>query len=33
MYKISNNMSPTTLNDIFAPKATPYNLRNPPSKF
>ena len=27
MYKVSNNMSPTILNDILASKATPYNLR------
>ena len=26
MYKISNIMSPITLNSIFATKATPYNL-------
>ena len=31
MLKVSNNMSPAILNDIFAPKATPYNLRNPVS--
>ena len=31
MYKVSNNISPTILNDILASKATPYNLRNPVS--
>ena len=31
MTMTSNNMSSTTLNDIFAPTATPYNLRNPGS--
>ena len=31
MYKVSNNMSPTILNDVFASRATPYNLRNPVS--
>ena len=29
MYKVSNNVSPTILNDIFASRATHYNLRNP----
>ena len=28
MYKVSNNMSPTILNNIFASRATPYNLHN-----
>ena len=28
-YKISNNMSPAILNNIFARSATPYNLHNP----
>ena len=28
MYKISNNMSSTILNNIFTPRTTPYNLRN-----
>ena len=27
IYKISSNMSPTILNDIFRPRAIPYNLR------
>ena len=31
MYKVSNNMSPTILNDIFASRTTLYNLRNPVS--
>ena len=31
MDKISNNMFPITLNNIFALRATPYNLRNPVS--
>ena len=31
MYKVSNNMSPAILNDIFVSRATPYNLRNPVS--
>ena len=31
MYKISNNMSPAILNVIFAPRAAPYNLRDPVS--
>ena len=31
MYKTSNNMSPTILDDVFPPRATPYNLRNPVS--
>ena len=31
MYKISNNMSTTILNNIFAPRATPYNLGTPVS--
>ena len=29
MYKLSGNVSSTILNDISAPRATPYNLRNP----
>ena len=31
MYKVFNNMSPAILNDIFASRDTPYNLRNPTS--
>ena len=31
MYKISNNMSTTILNNIFAPRAIPYNLGTPVS--
>ena len=31
VYKISNNMSSAILNDIFASKASPYNLCNPVS--
>ena len=31
MYKTSNNMFPITINDIFAPRATSYNLSNPVS--
>ena len=31
MYKISNNISPTTLKDIFALRCTPYDPRNPVS--
>ena len=31
IYKVSNSMSPTTLNDIFESRATPYNVRNPVS--
>ena len=30
-YKISNNMSTTIFNNIFAPRATPYNLGTPVS--
>ena len=29
MYKISDNISSTVINDIFAPRSTPYNLQNP----
>ena len=29
MYKVSSNMSPAILNDTFASRDTPYNLRNP----
>ena len=28
---VPNNVSPTPLNDIFAPRYTPYNIRNPVS--
>ena len=28
MYKVSNNMSATILNNTFAPRATPYNSHN-----
>ena len=31
MYKISSNLSPTILYNIFAPRLTPYNLPNPAS--
>ena len=31
MYKLSNNMPPTILNDIFASGATLYNLPDPVS--
>ena len=31
IYKVSNNISPTILNNIFESRATPYNLRNPVS--
>ena len=31
MYKAFNNMSPAILNDIFASRDTPCNLRNPTS--
>ena len=31
MYKVSNNMSSSIINDIFASRATPYNLPNPVS--
>ena len=31
MYKTTNNMFPTIANDIFLPRATPYNPRYPVS--